>query len=180
METALDIINNKRKELETAFHNINQSRTDFQIKNFVVGSHDTPTRQYQQCLMELHSKTYNLRRHIIERRKLVKKIDAEKDADDKELLCISLEELDFGIESEVREWNVLYGIFQEMPKYTFEDFQAGEEEYWQLRLARQAQEDLVAHGRISVGNLDAMWQAKQIDHPGIQFIETNQKKELPQ
>jgi hypothetical protein len=74
----------------------------------------------------------------------------------------------------------LYAIFKEMPKFTHEQIQEAEEEYWQLRLARQAQEDICATGRISIGNVDAMWQAKQIDHPGIKFIEDNKNKELSQ
>lgn len=172
------IVSDKRKELEAAFHAINQSRTNFQLENFVVGQHDTPTRQFQQCIMELQVKTFNLRRQMIEKRKLLKKIDTETDPDEKELLLISMEELELGLESQVREWNTLYAIFQSMPKFTYEEIQAGEEEYWGLRLARQAGEDVLAHGRIGIGNLDAMWQAKQIDHPGIKFIEENQKKQL--
>ena len=67
-----------------------------------------------------------------------------------------------------------------MPKFTQQEFQDAEAEYWQLRLARQAQEDIMAHGRISVGNLDAMWQAKHIDNPAVAFIQQHEKKELTQ
>ena len=180
MNTALDIINNKRKELEQAFCSVNAGRSNYQIENFVIGTHDTATRQYQQCVIELQTKTYSIRRQIIEQRKMIKKFDNEKDADEKELFGISLEEMQMTLDSEVREWNTLYNIFQSMPKFTQQEFQDAEAEYWQLRLARQSQEDIMAHGRISVGNLDALWQAKHIDNPAVAFIQQNQKKELTQ
>lgn len=174
------IVGDKRVELETAFHAINQGRSDFQLSNFVVGQHDTATRQYQQCVLELQLKTFTIRRMLVEKRKLEKKILAATDVDDKELDCITLEELTLNVEGQVREWNTLYAIFQSMPKFTHEQIQAGEQEYWGYRLARQAQEDITAHGRIGVGNLDAMWQAKQIENPALAFITANETKELAQ
>jgi hypothetical protein len=181
MNYNIDVItNDKQKELEDAFHSINQGRTDFQLHNFVIGQHDTDSRRFMQCVMELQAKTFNLRRQLIQKRKLLKKIDNTVDLDDKELFKIDHEELELSLEGQVREWNTLYAIFKEMPKFTHEQIQEAEEEYWQLRLARQAQEDICATGRISIGNVDAMWQAKQIDHPGIKFIEDNKNKELSQ
>lgn len=181
MDYTVDVItNDKKKELEDAFHAINQGRSDFQIHNFVIGQHDTDSRRFIQCVIELQAKTFNLRRQLIEKRKLLKKIESTSNIDEKELAVIDLEELELSLESQVREWNTLYAIFKAMPKFSHEEIQNSEEQYWQLRLARQAQEDILSSGRISVGNLDAMWQAKQIDHPGVTFIENHNKKELPQ
>jgi hypothetical protein len=174
------IINEKKNELEAAFHAINQARSNYQIQHFVVGQHDTEPRQYSQCVLELQVRTFNLRRQMVEKKKLLKKISATTDADEKELLGIDLEEMELGLENQVREWNVLYQIFSSMPKYTYEQIQSGEEEYWQLRLARQSQEEILAHGRIGVGNLDALWQSKAIDNPAIAFIEQHKKPELPE
>lgn len=181
MEYKIDkIVNEKRTELETAFHAINQARSNYQIKHFVVGQHDTEPRKYSQCVLELQVRTFNLRRQIVEKRKLLKKIAKSVDADEKELLTIDLEELELGLENQVREWNSLYNLFESMPKFSYEEIQNDEENYWQLRLARQSQEEILANGRIGVGNLDALWQSKAIDNPAISFIEQNSKKELTQ
>jgi hypothetical protein len=181
MEYKIDkIVNEKRTELEAAFHSINQARSNYQIEHFVVGQHDTEPRKYSQCVLELQVRTFNLRRQMVQKRQLLKKIASTTDIDEKELLTIDLEELELGLENQVREWNTLYNIFEAMPKFTYEQIQSGESEYWNLRLARQCQEDLLASGRIGVGNLDALWQSKAIENPAITFIEGNTKKELTQ
>jgi hypothetical protein len=181
MEYQIDkIVNEKKSELEAAFHAINQARSNYQIEHFVVGQHDTAPRQYSQCVLELQVRTFNLRRQMVQKKQLLKKIASTTDQDEKELLTIDLEEMELGLENQVREWNTLYNIFEAMPKFTYEQIQSGEGEYWNLRLARQCQEDLLAQGRIGVGNLDALWQSKAIENPAITFIETNAKKELTQ
>ena len=174
------IINEKKNELEAAFHSINQARSDYQIEHFVIGQHDTEPRRYNQCVLELQVRTFNLRRQMIEKRKLLKKIATTTDVDDKELILINLEEMELGLENQVREWNTLYNLFENMQKFTYEQIQLAENEYWNLRLARQAQEDIMSNGRIGTGNLDALWQAKHIDNPAIAFIEENNKNQLTQ
>lgn len=173
------IVNEKKNELEAAFHSINQSRSNYQIEHFVIGQHDTDSRKYSQCVLELQVRTFNLRRQIIEKRKLLKKIEDTTNIDDKELLYIDVEEMELALENQVREWNTLYNIFEAMPKFTYDQIQSGESEYWNLRLARQCQEDLMSQGRIGAGNIDALWQSKAIDNPAIEFIQEN-KKQLTQ
>ena len=89
-------------------------------------------------------------------RKLVKKFEAEQDLDDKELLQLDIEESTLSLLSQKREAGTLYSIYSSLPKFTYEQIQEAEAGYWQERLARQAQLDLDSHGRIGVGNLEAL------------------------
>ena len=88
---------------------------------------------------------------------------------------IDLENLHFAMQGAVREFNRYYEIFETLPKFTYEQMQDAEERYWQLRLARQAQCDIDASGRIGTGNHEALWQAGLIENPGHEFLERNHK-----
>jgi hypothetical protein len=154
-----EIITDKKDELYASFEAVCQSRSDYQLKHFVVQDHATPERRYLQAVIEMQAKVSNLRRAAISRRKLLKRIETETDPDDRELLEIELEELDLSVKGAVREFNTLYAIYKSMPKYKAEHIQEAEQEYWEDRLTRQATLDVIATGRIGVGNLNALRQA---------------------
>jgi hypothetical protein len=155
---ALQIID-KRHELFAAFSAVSQPRSDYQIAKFVVGEHVTPERQYMQVVTELQRKTSAIRRAVAEQKKLLKKLAAEQDENERELIQIDLDDLNFGIDGAVREFNTLHAIYKTFPAYTAEELQAAEEGYWIKRLATQAQVDIDSTGAVSAGNIDALRQA---------------------
>lgn len=160
-----DLIRTCDSALKDAILAIQQPRTDFQLKHFVIGQHDAEPRRWLQCVLELQIKLQNLKRAGIEQRMTGRRIDALRaegtpDALDRaELLEIDLEAQGLAIVGAIRETQALFAIFRSFPRgYTNEELNAAEADYWQKRLARQARHSLAATGRIGVGDLDALHQ----------------------
>lgn len=166
-------------ELRDAILAIQQPRTDFQLKHFVVGQHDTEPRRWLQCVLELQIKIQNLKRALIEQRITQRKIgelrtEGTPDAIDRaELLEIDLEAHALAIVGAVRETQTLFAIFHSFERgFTNEELNAAEEDYWQKRLTRQAKHSLLATGRIGVGDLDSLYQTgNPITAAGIRRLE---------
>ena len=56
-----------------------------------------------------------------------------------------------------REWQALYAIFKSFPRrYSRDELNVSQEQYWARRLQRQAVQDLNATGRVGQGNQDAL------------------------
>jgi hypothetical protein len=153
-------------DLHEAFAHIQQPRSDYQLRHFVVGQHDTEPNRYAQCVLELQIKYNAIRRGLLAKQKLeieIQRLIASGDeidaisADEKK---IDIEEVDLAISGAFREFQCLYAIWKSFSRqYTHQELQEAQEEYWQARLTRQAIQDLHAAGRISQGNQDALRQA---------------------
>lgn len=190
MSVDITDINEKHKELHNAFLQIFNGRSQYQISNFVVGPHCTLERQYDQCVTELQSKYYSIKRADVSRRRLIKEIESVVDDFEKEEKQLDLEQLEIAIISNIREFEYLYTIFNSMPKFTAEQLQEAEVKYWLERLSTQAQIDIDATGSISTGNYDALRQIDLLnghtsrfmhfikDHPGVNEIISNIAKEI--
>lgn len=155
----LDAIIDKKAELYQAFEDVSQSRSDYQLKHFVVGQHESPERRYLQIVLELQRKVSVLRRAKISLRQSQRKYAEEVDADERELIALDIEDGSLAISGAMREFNYLYAMYLASPKFTAEQLQEAEQAYWETRLARQSSLDIEATGRIGVGNLDALRQA---------------------
>jgi hypothetical protein len=145
--------------LFAAFDAVSQPRSDYQLRKFVVGEHETPERQYLQVVVEMQRKVSSLRRAVIERRKKIAAIEKETDLDEKELMQIDLDDMNFAITGAMREFNTLYDIYMSLPTFTTQQLQDAEEGYWIRRLIRQSQVDIDSCGQVSPGNMDALRQA---------------------
>lgn len=183
---AEDIVNGGLvKDLQKAFLEIQQPRTDYVLKNFVVGQHDTDEMKYSQCVLEMQVKYDNIRRALLNKKKINIKIKSleesgsETDLIDAELASIDLEEQDRAMLGALREFRCLHDIWQSFPKkYTREEVDSNQSQYWNLRLNRQAQQDLQATGRIGVGNSEALRQVGLATVPEIGHIRQVEKKFL--
>lgn len=151
--------------MQDAFAAIQQPRSDYAIQNFVVGQHDTDTRKYSQCVIELQVKYGAIRRALLTERKLQIEIKKLLDSGDEiqqieaEEKQIDLDETRLAMQGAFREFECLYAIFRSFPKqFSHEELQAGEVEYWHKRLNRQAAQELLAGGRVGVGNQEALAQ----------------------
>jgi hypothetical protein len=157
-----NLIGRCERELREAVLAIQQPRTNFQLQHFVVGQHDSEPRRWMQCVLELQIKLHHLRRAEIEQRITRRRIASLRSAgtaDEADLMEIDLETHTLAILGAVRETEALFAIFKSFPRgYTNAELNAAEEEYWQLRLARQAKHSLVATGRIGLGDLDSLYQ----------------------
>jgi hypothetical protein len=173
------------KEMENAFLEIQQPRTAYVLDKFVVGQHDTQETRYSQCVLELQVKYDNIRRAKLNKRKILIKIEelekkgSEIDLIDADLMRIDLEEQDRAMLGALREFEALYKIWQSFPKkYTRQELDSSQPEYWHLRLQRQAYQDMQATGRIGVGNHEALRQIGKATIPEIGHVRDVEKKYL--
>jgi hypothetical protein len=154
----------KVAELKDAFEAIQQPRSDYVLRHFVVGEKDTQPQAYLQCVLEMQIKYDNIRLALLEREKLTLQIAAlgasgtALDNIEAAIKGIHLEQQERALLGALREFWALYAIWQGMPRYTHQEIQEDQQAYWRKRLLRQANQDLQAGGRIGQGNQDALRQ----------------------
>lgn len=163
-----------------------QPRSRYQIENFVVGQHDTLEMQYRQILIEAQELIYKIKMAEINQKKILIQIDRllktgdELDALEAEEKQLSLQRTEIVLEGSRRELKILENLFNNSKKYSPEDIEDNQQEYWKLRLSRQAEMDKIqAIEGVSVSNLEALLQAgllykqTEIDSQDIREIEHN-------
>jgi hypothetical protein len=139
------------------------SRSRYQLRQFVIGAHDTAPMQWRQILIEAQDLAYKIRlaeldceRKRIEIHKLLSTGDPldQIEAEEKQLGLTLTERTLQGAHLELG-W--LQELAEETGSYTHEEIEADQHNYWTARLARQAGLDqLSATQGISTGNLESM------------------------
>ena len=185
MDDRIDNVLKAIKDMESAFLEIQQPRTEYVLEKFVVGQHDTEEQRYAQCVLEMQVKYDNIRRAKINKRLLeikiekLEKINTESSKLKADLVRIDIEEQDRAMLGALREFEGLYKIWQSFPKkFTRQELDANQENYWKLRLERQAYQDMQATGRIGVGNHEALRQIGLSTVPELGHVRDVEKKYL--
>lgn len=139
------------------------SRSKYQLRNFVIGQHDTKPMQWRQILIEAQSLSYNIRMAEldIERKRIeIERLLATADeidsieAQEKRLGIILTERTLEGAQLEL-DW--LGEIAAEVGAHTLEDVENDQPRYWNLRLNRQAGLDRLSITEgVSASNLQSM------------------------
>jgi hypothetical protein len=146
-----------------------QDRSEYQIEKFVIGQHDTPQMQYRQILIEAQDLIYKIKMAEISQRKLKLKIEKFLNENTEESLLEAEEAhlayalTDNVIEGAKRELAVLENLYRQFPQFTEQDIADNQEDYWKLRLHRQAELD-TAHrsSGVTPGNLQALLEIGEI------------------
>ena len=167
----MNIPEDKMKELQQAFLDIQQARPNYVLENMVVNSRFTDPQRYAQCVLEMSIAYDNLR--IAECNVKLKELeikeldtDNEKDKLNKQIKEVELEQTNRARLWAMREFSYLYSLWIKFPKqYTREDLDNAQEEEYRIRLETQARQDLVANGRISVSNQEWLRQIGKIVYP---------------
>jgi hypothetical protein len=172
-------------QLLNAFNEIQQPRSEFEMRHFVINNHDTPIRQYAQCVLELSIQYDNLRLAVINAD--IKKVEIEELTEKGDRISkfeahkkqIELEQLDRARLGALREFETLYRIWQEFPvKYTRAEIDADQATYWDKRLTRQANNDIISSGRISASNLDALRMIGKSAVPQLDIVRDVERRYL--
>jgi hypothetical protein len=140
-----------------------RDRTDYQLLHFVIGQHDTPEMQYKQIILEardlfLRIKNAEIQLQIDEEK--IKKL-RNKDSKIKNLKADRIE-LHMRatmslLEAAKQELAYLVTLWQQYPKFTHEDIENNQMDYWALRLTRQAMTDRMALDQgVDKGNVASM------------------------
>ena len=164
-------------KLLRAFEEIQQPRTEYQLRNMVVYNHETPEQQYAHCVLELQRKYIALRKAQIRLEKEKYKIEQLKEKGDKlsefkwREKEIDMEDIRLTVIGALREFEVLYRMWNEFDKqYTRKEIDEAQPEYWSKRIDRQSNHDLLASGRVSVGNLEVRRQIGKGNVPELDYI----------
>ena len=176
-----------RKEMEK----VPFGNSCFQNEHFTDGQ-ETPERRRRHALLQLMKRTDALYACQLRRRKT--SIDLEEIEEDiknaegfkKRRLEINKEEKEWQLEAEVQlindamvEVKTYMGILSKLPVLESRDqFEKGEQVYWELRLIQDARNQIVANEHIDVGTLNSLRQigivmAKTKDDK-ICFVNKNQ------
>jgi len=142
------------------------SRSRYQLRQFVVGQHDTAPMQWRQVMLEAKALITSMRlteleiqKNAIEMTQLAES-DDPVDAIELQKRIIGLEGFRESLETQRLELSWLEEIADEIGPYTFEEIEVDQPEYWALRLNRQASMDqLGTQLGVNPGNLTSMLQA---------------------
>ena len=151
-----------------AITEVQQPRSRFQLIHFVLGQHDTPEMQFYQLCIELQDMGYKLRIAKLGIRKAEIEIARLWETGD-ELDAIEAEEKQVGLEQTriimggaEREIAVLTDLFNESQKFTRDEIEHAQPEYWQKRLTRQTNLQIMSGG-VQWAQLDSMRQIGLLD-----------------
>ena len=155
-------------DISEAIAEVQQPRSRFQLIHFVIGQHDTPEMRFYQLCLELQDMGYKLRmaqlgvrKAEVEISRLVETGD-ELDAIEAEEKQIGLEQTQIVMRGAEREIAILTDLFDESTHYTRAEIEHAQPEYWQARLTRQTNLQLMSGG-VQWAQLDAMRQAGLLD-----------------
>lgn len=188
-DNAADVI----KEVQDAFYDIPFDNSAFQTENFVIASQITPERAYRAIGLSLNKKLIALQEALINEEKtkveleeLQEKIDSpdynrfEKRRFELKIQTIKVNE-PFGkklINDAIVDLNVLYKHFKSLPRYTRQQFEAGEKRHFLESLNRQSLG--VSGAKESLINMFDDVQALENFESNFKLIANNYNNELLQ
>lgn len=141
------------EELEEAFFDIPFDNSSFQTENFVIAGQMTPERAYRSIGLSLQTKLHTVQTNalenelrVVEREELEEKLNSpDYDKFEKRRFEIKLRKMKVNenfskklFNDAITELNLLYKHFKSMPKFTREQFEAGEKLHYFEKLKRQA------------------------------------------
>jgi len=155
-------------DITDAIAEVQQPRSRYQLVHFVIGQHDTPEMRFYQLCIELQDMGYKLRMAQLGVRKAQVEI-GRLEATGDELDAIEAEEKQVGLEQTrivmrgaEREVAILTDLFDESQKFTRDEIEHAQPEYWKARLTRQTNLQLLA-GHVDVGQLTSLHNAGLLD-----------------
>lgn len=155
---------------------VQKPRSRFQLEKFVVGQHDTPEQQYKQTILEIQHLYYTLKIMNLELKKdqiEIAKLRSSGDEIDElnaQIKEINIEQAYRSANGALQELRDLVEIWESFEhKYTQEELELLQPEYWNQRLRRQAVLESIGGTQAQASHLDALRQigALKVDMDGI-------------
>jgi len=170
-------------EIDKAIAEVQQPRSRFQLERFVLGQHATPEMQYYQVCIELQDMIHKYKLSEINKKKTDLKIERLRSTGD-ELDELKAQEIELGQSQNAyavigaqRELAHLIDIWKTFQhKYTREEIEAAQPDYWQARLTNNAKAMLMGGASVNPAHIEAMEQAGVLDSFVAEVEKT--KKEL--
>lgn len=162
-----------------------------QILDYVIKSHVTADRQLKQVFLEIENRSHQYEKMLLDEKKGIVRLRKVKEEVEKlkaegaeqydiDLAEIEVEDAMLDMEMWHRrkgqaqyELNVFIDYIKEKG-YTKDQLEEAvewnaerEREYWIARLGKQAALDIIANGRVGIGNMDSIAMMNQEDQVGI-------------
>ena len=170
-------------EIDKAIAEVQQPRSRFQLERFVLGQHATPEMQYYQTVIELQDMIFKYKMAEIAVKKGEAKIQKlrstgdevdELKAQEKELALTQTRFTMLGAKRELGHLIDIWNNFEH--KYTREEIEIAQPDYWQARLTNNAKAMLMGGSSVNAAHIEAMEQAGVLDSFVAEVEKT--KKEL--
>ena len=170
-------------EIDKAIAEVQQPRSRFQLERFVLGQHATEEMRYYQTVIELQDMIYKYKLAQIGVKKAELKLSKLRATTD-ELDELKAQEVELGLvqtrftmvgaEREIAHLVDIWNSFDK--KYTREEIENAQPDYWQARLTNNAKAMLMGGSGVNAAHIEAMEQAGVLDN-FVAEVE-NTKKEL--
>jgi hypothetical protein len=157
-------------EIQEAIAEVQQPRSRFQLERFVLGQHATPEMQYYQTVIELQDLIYKYKVAKISEQKAQLKI-AKRRATGDELDELKAQEIELGLaqtqlamigaEREIKHLLEIFDSFAH--RYSRQEIEEAQSEYWQARLTNNAKAMLMGGASVNASHIEAMEQAGVLD-----------------
>ena len=151
-----------------AITEVQQPRSRYHLVHFVLGQHDTPEMRFYQLCLELQDMGFklrmaqlNVRKTEVEIARLLETGD-ELDAIEAEEKQVGLDQTEIVMRGAERELAILTDLFDESQKFTRDEIEHAQPEYWQKRLTRQTNLQIMSGG-VQWAQLDSLRQAGLLD-----------------
>ena len=169
--------------IEKAIADVQQPRSRFQLERFVLGQHATNEMRYYQVCLELQDLLYKYKFAEINAKKTEIKIERLRSTGD-ELDELKAQEIELGqaqtklaVIGARRELGHLMEIWDSFEhKYSREEIEAAQPDYWQARLTNNARAMLMGGQSVNPAHIEAMEQAGVLESFVAEVEKT--KKEL--
>lgn len=165
-----EIISMFTPDIVNRFAEVTQSRSRYQLEKFVMNQHDTDEMRYVQIVTEIQSMYYSAKNMLLEMKKNRIKIDRLRATGD-EIAELEAQQIELSIEQAMissiafyREMQHLTDILEQFPRYTREQIENNQPEYWHKRMYRQAEIDATAGTSNLAGHLTSLLQMGELKY----------------
>jgi hypothetical protein len=172
-------------DIVALFAEVTKSRSDFQLEKFVINQHPTKEMQYFQCILELQTIYYEIKRMELEVKKTEVEISRlratgdEIDEIDAQMKELGLEQTKLRAVSQLRELETLLNILSTYPRYTREEIEKGQHEYWNIRLHKQAELQRISATPNEAAHLEALIQIGALKYELPKEAQIENEKDKP-
>lgn len=168
---------------------VSQNRTNYQLEKFVLGQHHSPEMQYRQLVIELNGllDSKEEQKLRIEKTKAeaeeLRETGKKSDAIEAKILDLKVKNMEAGLMPVEKEISHLQSIFDASYKYSAEEIEAAQADYWETRLTRVAQLQMLSRqGGVDWAYLDSLQQSGIIEQALAQIptfnLLTNEQNKL--
>ena len=150
-----------REDIQLSLAECQMPRTRYQLTQFVIGAHDSPEMQFVQVCREIEALHYTIKEVAMQVRKTEYEIEDLRDKGDR-ISQVEADIKELGLErtrlvaiGAVREYDTLIEIYDKIPHFNREQIDGSQSDYWQARLTRQANLQIMA-GNTNWAHLEAL------------------------